>query len=58
MKTHFCANCMQPVELNKHLRCAHCDSDAVDTLERDTLVRRVSGREFAEAVMELNAKSL
>lgn len=39
MKTHFCANCLQPVELNVHGKCSTCDSQAVDTLERIPIPR-------------------
>lgn len=32
----FCANCLRPVTLNRHMRCENCDSDAVDSMEKVT----------------------
>ncbi len=34
MERWWCTDCRVPVELNKHARCGHCDSEAVDAMER------------------------
>jgi hypothetical protein len=34
MEHWWCIDCRAPVELNKHARCAYCDSEAVDSMER------------------------
>jgi Zn finger protein HypA/HybF involved in hydrogenase expression len=33
MKLWFCMDCRNEVELDKHGRCGHCDSEAVDLIE-------------------------
>ena len=32
--TAWCADCRAAVELDRHLRCSQCGSDAIDSLER------------------------
>lgn len=35
MERWWCIDCRAPVELNRHGRCGCCDSEAVDTMERN-----------------------
>jgi hypothetical protein len=37
----FCADCRIPTGLNVFGRCEHCDSDAVDSMERRNLAHNI-----------------
>jgi|GEM_PF-2593083 len=44
MKRWLCMDCRNAVELDKHGRCGHCDSEAVDLAEPENgLTASVSG---------------
>jgi Zn finger protein HypA/HybF involved in hydrogenase expression len=54
MERWWCMDCLAPVELDKHGRCASCDSEAVDLMDRRFQLRKPEPCALVEATGALS----